>query len=85
MLKSLSKKPKISDYHVLGVRYFYILLSNGASLDFLLIYALLSQKNYVEIYVCFKVHIGQARYSDNDKNGTVKLYFKNIFELLNAM
>ena len=41
MLKSLAKKPKISDYHVLGVRSFYILLSNGAFLDFLSIYALL--------------------------------------------
>ena len=53
VLKSLAKKPKISDYHVLGVRSFYILLSNGAFLDFLLIYALLSQKFYVEIYALF--------------------------------
>ena len=49
VLKSLSKKPQISDYHVLGVRSFYILLSNGAFLNFLLIYALLLQKSYVEI------------------------------------
>ena len=41
VLKNLAKKPKISDYHVFGVRYFYILLSNGTFLDFLLIYALL--------------------------------------------
>ena len=40
MLKSLQKKPRISDYHVLGVRSFYILLSSGTFLDFLLIYAL---------------------------------------------
>ena len=31
----------------------YILLSNGAFLDFLSIYALLSQKIYVEIYALF--------------------------------
>jgi len=53
VLKSLAKKPKISDYHVLGVRSFYILLSNGAFLDFLLIYALLLQNFYVEIYALF--------------------------------
>ena len=54
MLKSLAKKPKISDYHVPGVRSFYILLSNDAFLDFLLIYALLSQSFYVEIYALFR-------------------------------
>ena len=53
MLKSLAKKPKISDYHVLGVRSYSILLSNGAFLFFLLIYALLSRNFYVEIYALF--------------------------------
>ena len=53
LLKNLAKKPKISDYHVPGVRSFYILLSNGAFLDFLLIYALLWQHFYVEIYAIF--------------------------------
>ena len=51
--KVLQKSPKISDYHVLGVRSVYILLSNGAFLDFLLIYALLSRNFYVEIYALF--------------------------------
>ena len=50
MVKSLAKKPKISDQHVLGFRSFDILLSSGAILDFLLIYALLSRNFYVEIY-----------------------------------
>ena len=51
--KVLQKNPKISNYHVLGVRSVYILLSNGAFLDFLLIYALLSRNFYVEIYALF--------------------------------
>jgi len=54
VLKSLVKKPKISDYHVLDVRSFYILLLDGAFLDFLLIYALLSRNSYVEIYALFR-------------------------------
>ena len=49
MLKSL----KISDLHVLGFRSFAILLSNGAFLNFLLIYALLSRNFVVAIYAPF--------------------------------
>ena len=43
MLKSLAENPNISDLHVLGFRFFDIFFSNGAFLDCLLIYALLSQ------------------------------------------